>query len=82
MGQPEVYDFLYSNSAGWFTVKEIAEQTDMSTQSVSVALKKLRKSDQVEYCVIKTEGYKGAKRGTYAYRYKREFQLSLLGFLE
>ncbi|MFO7711257.1 MAG: winged helix-turn-helix domain-containing protein [Candidatus Woesearchaeota archaeon] len=82
MGQPEVYDFLYNNSSGWFTVKEIAEETDMSTQSVSVALKKLRKSDQVEYRIIKTEGYKGAKRGTYAYRFKKEFQLTLFAFIE
>ena len=82
MGQPEVYEFLKDRKYEWFTVKDICDATNMSNQSVSVALKKLRKSEQVVFKVIKTEGYKGAKRGTYCYKYKSETQLSLIVFTE
>ena len=80
MGQPEVYEFLKARRLEWFTARQIAEHTDLSLGSVSVALKGLRKTQLVEYKVIKTTGYKGAKRGTYAYRFKIDTQLTILEF--
>ena len=78
MGQPEVYDFLKANRTTWYTAKDISEMTGLSAGSVSVAMKSLRKSDLVEFKQIRTEGYLGAKRGTYAYKYKDELQTKLL----
>ncbi len=81
MGQPEVYDFLKENKHKWFTAKDIMEKTEFSSGSVSVALRGLRKSDQVDYKIIKVDSGTGAKRGNYAYRFKREIQTSLLIYL-
>ena len=78
MGQPEVYDFLKENKCKWFTAKEIMEFTTFSSGSVSVALRGLRKSDQVDHKIIKVDCGSGAKRGNYAYRFKSEIQTSLL----
>jgi DNA-binding transcriptional regulator GbsR (MarR family) len=80
MGQAEVFDFLKTNKESWFTAKQITDETGFSAGSVSVALKGLRKSDMVEFKIIKTVGYKGAKRGTYCYRYKGETQTKLMGY--
>lgn len=81
MGQPEVYDFLKERKLEWFTARQIADATGMSSGSVSVALKGLRKSEMVEFKTVKTTGYKGAQRGTFAYRYKKETQLMINEFL-
>ena len=80
MGQSEVYDFLKDHREEWFTARQISEKTGLSFGSVSVALKGLRKTDSVEYKKIITEGYKGSKRETFAYRFKKEEQSSIVDF--
>lgn len=61
MGQQEVYDFLLKNKDEWFTSKDISEALGVSIGSVTMSLKKLRKTNLVNY---KNSG----KRNTYWYR--------------
>lgn len=60
MGQQEIYDFLRANKGQWFTSKEISEKLGVSIGSVTMSLKKLRKTNMIKY---KNTG----KRGTYNY---------------
>lgn len=61
MGQQEVYDFLTKNKGKWFTSRDISEQLGVSIGSVTMSLKKLRKTNLIKY---KNTG----KRNTYEYK--------------
>jgi len=61
MGQQEVYDFLCKNKNKWYTSKEISEALGVSIGSVTMSLKKLRKTNIIKY---KNTG----KRNTYSYK--------------
>lgn len=63
MGQQEVYNFLKENKSRWFTSKEISKETGVSIGSVTMSLKKLRKSQLIKY---KNTG----KRNEFHYMYK------------
>jgi len=63
MGQQEVYNFLKDNKGGWFTSKQISGETGVSIGSVTMSLKKLRKSQLIKY---KNSG----KRNEFHYMYK------------
>lgn len=63
MGQQEVYNFLKDNKNKWFTSKQISESIDVSIGSVTMSLKKLRKSQLVKY---KNTG----KRNEFKYMFK------------
>jgi len=63
MGQQEVYNFLKENKGKWFTSKQISENINVSIGSVTMSLKKLRKSQLVKY---KNTG----KRNEFKYMYK------------
>jgi DNA-binding transcriptional regulator GbsR (MarR family) len=64
MGQQEVYDFLCKNKSKWFTSKEISEALSVSIGSVTMSLKKLRKTNIIKYKVT-------GKRNTYSYKVGR-----------
>jgi len=61
MGQQEVYDFLKKNKNTWYTSREISEALGVSIGSVTMSLKKLRKTNIIKY---KNTG----KRNTYTYK--------------
>lgn len=61
MGQQEVYDFLCKNKGKWFTSREISEKLKVSIGSVTMSLKKLRKTNIIKY---KNTG----KRNTFMYK--------------
>ncbi len=63
MGQQEVYNFLKDNNGKWFTSKQISEKTNVSIGSVTMSLKKLRKSQFIKY-------RNSGKRNEYQYMYK------------
>jgi Mn-dependent DtxR family transcriptional regulator len=63
MGQQEVYNFLKQNKNKWFTSKQISESIGVSIGSVTMSLKKLRKSQLVKY---KNTG----KRNEFKYMFK------------
>jgi DNA-binding transcriptional regulator GbsR (MarR family) len=63
MGQQEVYNFLKDNKGKWFTSKQISEATKVSIGSVTMSLKKLRKSQMIKY---KNSG----KRNEFYYMFK------------
>ncbi|MGV8168457.1 MAG: HTH domain-containing protein [Candidatus Nanoarchaeia archaeon] len=64
MGQQEVYDFLCKNKSKWFTSKEISEALNVSIGSVTMSLKKLRKTNIIKYKIT-------GKRNTYSYKVGR-----------
>lgn len=49
MGQQEVYEFLKNNPETWFTSREISDNLNVSIGSVTMNLKKLRKSKLIAY---------------------------------
>lgn len=49
IGQQEVYDFLCKNKGRWFTSREISKQLGVSIGSVTMSLKKLRKTNIIKY---------------------------------
>jgi len=61
MGQQEVYDFLKKQKNKWFTSRDISEALEVSIGSVTMSLKKLRKTNIIKY---KNTG----KRNTYRYK--------------
>lgn len=61
MGQQEVYDFLCKNKGGWYTSRDISSKLGVSIGSVTMSLKKLRKTNLIKY---KNTG----KRNTYEYK--------------
>ncbi|MCF7900966.1 winged helix-turn-helix domain-containing protein [Candidatus Woesearchaeota archaeon] len=61
MGQQEVYDFLCKNKGKWFTSRDISDALGVSIGSVTMSLKKLRKTNIIKY---KNTG----KRNTYRYK--------------
>ena len=67
MGQQEVYDYLLQefmkDKKQWFTSKEISDSLDISIGSITACLKKLRKTETIEY---ETTG----NRNEYRYRFK------------
>lgn len=63
MGQQEVFNFLKTHKGSWFTSKQISAETGVSIGSVTMSLKKLRKSQLIKY---KNTG----KRNEYHYMYK------------
>ena len=64
MGQQEVYDFLTKNRNKWFTSREISAMLGVSIGSVTMSLKKLRKTNIIKY---KNTG----KRNTFKYRVEK-----------
>ncbi len=64
MGQQEVYDFLLRNKGSWFTSREISDKLGVSIGSVTMSLKKLRKTNIIKY---RNTG----KRNTYQYKVGR-----------
>ncbi|USN45354.1 MAG: hypothetical protein H6502_04850 [Candidatus Woesearchaeota archaeon] len=60
MGQQEVYDFLVEHKSEWFTSRDISESLNVSIGSVTMSLKKLRKTNLLSY---KNTG----KRNTFIY---------------
>lgn len=65
MGQQEVYDFLQDNPAKWFTSREISDKLGISIGSVTMSLKKLRKSSIVDF-------QNTGKRNMFEYRFKKQ----------
>lgn len=65
MGQQEVYDFLMKNPDHWYTSKEISEQLIVSIGSVTMSLKKLRKTNIIKF---RNTG----KRNTFQYMVQSE----------
>ena len=63
MGQQEVYNFLKASKGKWFTSKQISQNINVSIGSVTMSLKKLRKSQLVKY---RNTG----KRNEFQYMYK------------
>jgi Mn-dependent DtxR family transcriptional regulator len=63
MGQQEVYDFLKDSEGKWFTSREISEELKISIGSVTMSLKKLRKSKLLDF-------QNTGKRNMFKYRYK------------
>ena len=63
MGQQEVYNFLKDNKGKWYTSKQISENINVSIGSVTMSVKKLRKSQLVKY---RNTG----KRNEFQYMYK------------
>ena len=61
MGQQEVYTFLLENEGNWFTSREISDKLGVSIGSVTMSLKKLRKTNIIKY---KNTG----KRNTFKYK--------------
>ncbi|MFH1072153.1 MAG: replication/maintenance protein RepL [Nanoarchaeota archaeon] len=61
IGQQEVYDFLCKNRKKWFTSREISAMLGVSIGSVTMSLKKLRKTNIIKY---KNTG----KRNTFKYK--------------
>lgn len=49
IGQYEILEFLKRNPRKWFITKEIAKVLKMSVGSVTACLKRLRKSNFVEF---------------------------------
>ena len=49
MGQQEVYDYLIGNRGQWFTSREIADALAISIGSVTMSLKKLRKTNMIAF---------------------------------
>lgn len=64
MGQQEVYEFLTKHKGKWFTSRQIANALDISIGSVTMSLKKLRKTNIIEF---KNSG----PRNTFEYAVKR-----------
>lgn len=64
MGQQEVYDFLKKHPTKWFTSRQISDKIAISLGSVTMSLKKLRKSKLIKF---KMPG----KRNQYLYAYKK-----------
>jgi hypothetical protein len=65
MGQQEVYDFLMKNPDQWYTSKQISEQLIVSIGSVTMSLKKLRKTNIIKF---RNTG----KRNTFQYMVQSE----------
>ena len=63
IGQQEVYDFLKKNKGEWYTSREISDKLGISIGSVTMSLKKLRKSKIVDY-------QNTGKRNMFEYRFK------------
>lgn len=61
MGQQEVYDFLCKNKDKWFTSRDISDALNVSIGSVTMSLKKLRKTNLIKYKNL-------GKRNTYFYK--------------
>jgi predicted transcriptional regulator len=68
MGQQEVYNFLKDRPNEWFTSRDISKFIDTSVGSVTVALKRLRENNEVQYKAI---AKKGKKRARYLYKFKK-----------
>jgi DNA-binding MarR family transcriptional regulator len=49
MGQQEVYDYLRDNPGRWYTSRQIADALTISIGSVTMSLKKLRKTNIIEF---------------------------------
>lgn len=60
MGQQEVYDFLCENKNDWFTSRQISDALEVSIGSVTMSLKKLRKTNMIKYKMT-------GKRNAYLY---------------
>jgi hypothetical protein len=65
MGQQEVYDFLLKHPDQWYTSKQISEQLIVSIGSVTMSLKKLRKTNIIKF---RNTG----KRNTFQYMVQSE----------
>lgn len=64
MGQQEIYDFLRRNGGTWFTSRALSDKLGISIGSVTMSLKKLRKTNIIEF-------RKAGPRNTFEYCIKR-----------
>ncbi|MBR9700525.1 hypothetical protein GOV11_01530 [Candidatus Woesearchaeota archaeon] len=64
MGQQEVYEFLTKHEGSWYTSRQIALALKISIGSVTMSLKKLRKTNIIDF---KNSG----PRNTYEYAARR-----------
>ncbi len=65
MGQQDVYAFLQAKPNRWFTAREISDMLDVTCESVTMSLKRLREADEVEYRRLYKQG-----KTPYEYRFK------------
>ena len=70
MGQQEVFTFLKENRNNWFTAREIAEKLKASFTSVTLSLKKLRESKQIEYKTIEMNINTLGRKKVFVYKFK------------
>lgn len=49
LGQQDIYDYLVKHTGDWFSSHQLAEELGISIGSVTMSLKKLRKTDMVQY---------------------------------
>lgn len=49
MGQQEVYEYLRKHPSRWVASRELASELDISIGSITMSLKKLRKSGLVRF---------------------------------
>lgn len=70
MGQQEVFTFLKENRNKWFTAREIAEKLKASFTSVTLSLKKLRESKQIEYKTIEMNINTLGRKKVFVYKFK------------
>jgi len=67
MGQQEVYDLLKRHRKKWLSTREVADKLKISSGSVTMSLKKLRKTKLVDYKLARTLTNRPDRRG-YVYR--------------
>ncbi len=78
MGQWDILEFLGENAGGWFTARQIAEQTDQSFSSVLIGVRRLRKSRMVEFKRGQGQSVSGRSiRRVHAYKRREEPLLRL-----
>lgn len=69
MGQYDILEFLKKKKGAWFSSKEIAKKLKLNPSTVTMSLKKLRKSNLVKYKQQYINENKQGKRMIYMYRY-------------
>lgn len=67
MSQQEILNFLKQNKNKWFSVKEIAEKTNLPKPRITHNLMRLRKSEYIFYKFNKNLYQNGT---SYIYKYK------------
>jgi hypothetical protein len=74
MGQQEIMDFLRLNSRGWFTSRQICEAVNVSLNSVTTCMGRLKRFDEVKVkpvMVVFNSPYGTIRRHVEHFSYKR-----------